>query len=78
MGGIVVDQTRFLARHHGEPDARQQALWVFSIQERDICFWGRYPDAVSTAKRYAELHGVAEGTISLVDYTKAVWTPAPN
>jgi len=71
MGSIVVDKARFVANHHGEPDLEQMALWVFSIEGRDICFWGRYEEVVSTAELYAHAHGVDRGPITLVDCSGA-------
>ena len=69
MGSIRVDESRFVARHHCQPDMHELGLWTFSIQEEDICFWGRYPEAVSTAKLYANCHGLDAGTITLLDCT---------
>ncbi len=69
MGSILIDTADFTASHHGEPDPHLPALWTFAIQERDVCFWGRYPEAVNTATRYANTHGVESGTITLVDCT---------
>lgn len=72
MASICVDNTRFVTNHHHEPDHDQMALWVFSIQGKDICFWGRYNEVVSTAEQYAHAHGFEQGTISLVDCTGIV------
>jgi hypothetical protein len=72
MDEINVDKTNYDTTHTGDLDTKAQALWTFLIQERNICFWGRYPDAVSTAKQYAHCHGVDHGTITLVDCTGSV------
>ena len=67
MGSICVDDSAFVRRTHHRPDAREWGLWTFHIEEHDVCFWGRYPEAVTTAKLYANTHGVETGTITLVD-----------
>jgi hypothetical protein len=72
MGSISVDQTRFVESHQTEPDRERIGLWVFTIQERDICFWGRYSEVLSTAEMYAHAHGIEGGTITLVDCTGTV------
>jgi hypothetical protein len=67
MNGIMVDHSCYVARRQREPDANQTGLWTFHIQEQDVCFWGGYCEAVSTALRYAECHGMLGGSIVLVD-----------
>ncbi|MBI2433942.1 MAG: hypothetical protein HYV26_13830 [Candidatus Hydrogenedentes bacterium] len=71
MGAIRVDTSSYQAVHHGEPDLKNQALWTFRILDRNINFWGRYSDVVSTAQQYAQQHGLSQGTIRLLDCTGA-------
>ncbi|MFP4501181.1 MAG: hypothetical protein ACLFTT_09290 [Candidatus Hydrogenedentota bacterium] len=71
MGQIKVDTAAFAATHDRPPNEKQPALWTFSIQEKDICFWGTYAEARETARRYACSHGMCEGTITLIDCTGA-------
>ena len=78
MSTIVVDESKFVATHQQEPKPNILGLWVFSIQDRDICFWGRYPDAVSTAKLYAASRGLESGAITLVDCASAFAGTAKN
>jgi len=66
MGAIRIDESRYFAAYHHAPENGGQGLWIFNIQERDICFWGRYADAASTAQRYAETRGLQTGTIQLI------------
>ena len=75
MGQIDVDWTPFRAAYGCEPDRKQPALWTFSIQGRDICFWGTYRHAEETARRFAVTRGMTEGAIALLDHTVA---PAPR
>ena len=65
MGEIWVDTSGFAAGPAAED--RRQALWTFTIADRTVSFWGRYPDAVSTAERYARQQGLRSGAIALVD-----------
>ena len=76
MSNIDIDMAQFEVGHRDDTDSADPALWTFSIQEKDVCFWGRYPDAASTAKEYAQSHGVVVGTIKLVDCTGSLrcWT----
>jgi len=46
---------------------RCMALWTFAIQEQEVCFWGRYSEAESTARMYAQRYGLDSGTIALID-----------
>ncbi len=71
MGQIKVDTAPFAAVYDREPNEKQPALWTFSIQKKDICFWGTYAKARETARRYAHNHGMHEGTIALIDCTGA-------
>ncbi len=72
MGNIAVDKSGFVARFRGEPDSKAICLWIFTIAENDVCFYGKYPEAVTTAKLYAHRNGLDSGTIRLVDYANAL------
>jgi hypothetical protein len=50
-----------------EPEDGRIALWMFRIQEREVCFWGILSEAVTTAKMYARLHDMSEGEIELLE-----------
>ena len=67
MGEIYVDQSEFKALHPAGPNPHAVGLWTFHIQEHDVCFYGRYREAASTAKLYACSHGLESGAITLVD-----------
>jgi hypothetical protein len=69
MGQIRVDISRFSAAHQGRPGSGIPALWTFSIRDKDVCFWGAYPQAEAAARRYAHHRGMTEGTIFLLDYS---------
>lgn len=53
-------------------------LWTFNIQERDVSFWGRYPDAESTARQYAAKNGVDSTAIRFVDGASFRFKHTPN
>ncbi len=69
MGKIRVNKERFSSADPNLLDSRHPALWTFSIQDRDICFWGTFHEAAHTARLYAEHHGMTEGAITLLDHT---------
>ncbi len=59
-------------------DDRCLALWMFAIQERKVCFWGRYSDAESTAHLYAQHYGLDSGSIKLLDATGHLYRPTTH
>ncbi|HNR30602.1 MAG TPA: hypothetical protein PKI11_06910 [Candidatus Hydrogenedentes bacterium] len=67
MGKIHVDKERLARAEGGVLDSKDPALWTFSIQNEDICFWGTFPEAAHTATLYAERHGMIEGAIKVLD-----------
>ncbi len=58
---------RYIVEHRRTPDNQSMGLWTFSIQERDVSFWGRYPEAESTARQYAVKKGLNSDAIRFVD-----------
>lgn len=69
MGSIYVDTSPYVARHLERPGVKDPALWTFAIQDRHISFWGRYPEALNTAERFARAHGMKAGKIALLECT---------
>ncbi len=69
MSEIHIDRAKYIQTHRDETKSPFPGLWTFSIQEKNVCFWGKYPDAEVTAKEYAHIHGIDAGTITLVDCT---------
>lgn len=67
MGKIRVNKEQFAPADPGLLDSSLPALWTFSIQDQDICFWGTFHEAEYTARLYAERHGMTEGAITLLD-----------
>lgn len=67
MGQIRIDTSRFSGANGGQPGSGAPALWTFSIRDKDVCFWGAYPQAEATARRYAHHAGMTDGTIVLLD-----------
>lgn len=78
MGDIWVDISGFAGGASHVSEERRQALWTFAIANRTVSFWGRYPDAVSTAELYARKQGVQSGAIALVDCLSPLHTTARN
>lgn len=66
MPGFTIDTAPFRTAFHRDPDPAEMALWTFHIDDAAINVWGRYPTAVSTATRYAEVHGAHQAAIHLM------------
>lgn len=71
MGVMHIDTTGYKATHPSGPDRGSQALWTFTIQDREVHFWGRYEVAASTAQQYAEQYGLGQAPIQLVECSGA-------
>lgn len=65
MPNFTIDTAYFRTAFQRDPDPAEMALWTFHIDDADINVWGRYPTAVSTATRYAEVHGAQGAAICL-------------
>lgn len=67
MGKITVDTGRFAGAHEALLESEHPALWTFSIQNQNICFWGSFSQAAYTARLYAEKRGMTHGAITVLD-----------
>lgn len=67
MSEISVSLAEYVRRRGVEPVDGQIALWMFRIQDREICFWGILSEAMATAKLYARMHDMSEGEIHLLE-----------
>ena len=67
MSEITVSLAEYVLRRGVEPVDGQIALWMFRIQDREICFWGILSEAMATAKLYARMHDMSEGEIHLLE-----------
>lgn len=75
---IQGDNARYSVKLHGSPDTKSMGLWTFNIQEHDVSFWGRYPDAESTARQYAAKKGLDSAAIRFVDGASFLFKRMPN
>lgn len=78
MGKITVDTGCFSGGHEALMESKHPALWTFSIQNQNICFWGSFSQAAHTARLFAEQRGMIDGAIAVLDCAEALSTRAVN
>ncbi len=42
-------------------------LWIFSIEEKDVCFWGNFEEVLKTVELYLKTKNLENITIYLMD-----------
>lgn len=77
MKSLYVDKERLPTGRRAVLERPYPALWTFSIQDQDICFWGTFKQAEHTARLYAEHLGMTSGTISVLD-CRGEFMPQPT
>ncbi|HOK10411.1 MAG TPA: hypothetical protein PLT82_01060 [Candidatus Hydrogenedens sp.] len=58
-----------LSKYQGQqtPPSKAIGLWIFNIDDKDICFWGNYDEVVKTAELYLKTKNMQDKTIYLID-----------
>jgi len=48
-------------------DEQILGLWVFNINDKDVCFWGHYNEVLKNLEEYVTKKGLSEKTVYVVD-----------
>ncbi|MCX8066155.1 MAG: hypothetical protein N3G21_13465 [Candidatus Hydrogenedentes bacterium] len=42
-------------------------LWIFSIDDKDICFWGHYQEVIKNLENYVNIKNLTDRIIYVID-----------
>ncbi len=48
-------------------DENTLGLWVFNINDKDVCFWGHYNEVLKTLHKFIEKNGLKNVPIYVID-----------
>ncbi len=62
---MMVDLSKYQSRN--ETIQKAIGLWIFNIQDKDVCFWGNFDEVIKTAELYLKAKNLENTTIYLID-----------
>ena len=64
---IIIDYTRYAAKHGTLPGDGAVATWTFDIDGETFAVYGSFAEACAKAKLYVRLYDASENQVVLVD-----------